>query len=219
MYDVNKITPASLHAAKPELTIVTIGAEKIPEGKGDEHYVNAVITIQDGANVLTLDEGTRYYVDRHDNTKELTFAHRRLFAYVPQGNALMNGTIREVVCFADMANASDDDRLQLALRVACADEFVKGLEKGVDTPLKERGASLSEGQMQRIAIARAIFANSPILLLDESTSALDTDTEKKLLHNLREMTDKTVIIVTHRPAALSICDRVLRFTENGVIET
>ena len=169
--------------------------------------------------VYRLDEGTRYYVDRQDNTKELTFAHRRLFAYVPQGNALMNGTIREVVCFADMANASDDDRLQLALRVACADEFVKGLEKGVDTPLKERGASLSEGQMQRIAIARAIFANSPILLLDESTSALDTDTEKKLLHNLREMTDKTVIIVTHRPAALSICDRVLRFTENGVIET
>ena len=72
--------------------------------------------------------------------------------------------------------------------------------------------------MQRIAIARAIFSKSPILLLDEATSALDASTEKQLLENLRSMTDKTVIIVTHRPAALSICDRVLEFTESGVID-
>ena len=72
--------------------------------------------------------------------------------------------------------------------------------------------------MQRIAIARAIFSDSPILLLDEATSALDAETEKQLLENLRSMTDKTVVIVTHRPAALSICDRVVEFTENGVVE-
>ena len=91
------------------------------------------------------------------------------------------------------------------------------LEKGVDTLLGERGAGLSEGQMQRIAIARALYSEAPVLLLDEATSALDAETERHLLENLRSMTDKTVVIVTHRPAALTICDRVLEFTENGVI--
>lgn len=85
----------------------------------------------------------------------------------------------------------------------------------MDTILGERGTGLSEGQMQRLAIARAIFSGSPILLLDEATSALDETTEKQLLENLRRLTDKTVITVTHRPAVLSICDRVLQFTENG----
>ena len=77
----------------------------------------------------------------------------------------------------------------------------------MDTVLGEAGAGLSEGQMQRIAIARAIFSDRPILLLDESTSALDGETERRVLENLRAMTDKTVLIVTHRPAALSICDQ------------
>jgi ATP-binding cassette subfamily B protein len=140
-----------------------------------------------------------------------------LFAYVPQGNALMNGTIREVVSFADPDAAYDEARLKRALQIACAEEFVSELSDGADTLLGERGTGLSEGQMQRLSIARAIFSGSPVLLLDEATSALDADTEKQLLTNLRAMTDKTVVIVTHRPAALTICDRVLDFTENGVI--
>ncbi|MBR3417304.1 MAG: ATP-binding cassette domain-containing protein, partial [Oscillospiraceae bacterium] len=90
------------------------------------------------------------------------------------------------------------------------------LPEGVDTLLGERGTGLSEGQMQRISIARAVFSASPILLLDESTSALDAETERRLLENLRAMTDKTVVIVTHRPAALDICDRIFRFTPEGV---
>ena len=105
----------------------------------------------------------------------------------------------------------------MALRIACAEEFVSKLDHGVDTLLGERGAGLSEGQMQRLAIARAIYSGSPILLLDEATSALDIQKEKQLLENLRSMTDKTVVIVTHRPAALAICDCVLEFTENEVI--
>ena len=137
---------------------------------------------------------------------------RRLFAYVPQGNALMNGTIREVVSFADPGGAGNEERLRRALWISCADEFVEDL----DMVLGERGTGLSEGQMQRIAIARAVFADSPVLLLDESTSALDDLTEQRLLQNLRALTDKTVVIVTHRKAALSICDRVLRFTKSGV---
>ena len=148
----------------------------------------------------------------------LTAAWRGLFAYVPQGNALLHGTIRDIVSFADPAHAGDEERLGRALRTACAEEFVSGLEQGADTELGERGAGLSEGQTQRLAIARAIFSGRPVLLLDESTSALDAETEEQLLKNLRSLTDRTVIIVTHRPAALAICDRVLRFTEEGGCE-
>ena len=148
----------------------------------------------------------------------LTAAWRGLFAYVPQGNALLHGTIRDIVSFADPAHAGDEERLGRALRTACAEEFVSGLEHGADTELGERGAGLSEGQTQRLAIARAIFSGRPVLLLDESTSALDAETEEQLLKNLRGLTDRTVIIVTHRPAALAICDRVLRFTEEGGCE-
>ena len=122
----------------------------------------------------------------------------------------MNGTIREIVSFADPEAANDDERLRRSLVIACADEFVDD----VDTVLGERGTGLSEGQMQRIAIARAIFADSPILFLDESTSALDEKTEKRLLENLRAMTDKTVVIITHRKAALGICDSVINFSSD-----
>ena len=87
------------------------------------------------------------------------------------------------------------------------------LEQGLDTPLGERGAGLSEGQLQRLAIARAVFSDRPILLLDEATSALDEATEVQLLANLRQMTDKTVLIVTHRPAALAIVDRIVELAD------
>ena len=168
--------------------------------------------------VYQPDSGERYYIDTAGNKAQLTSAWRRLFAYVPQGNQLMSGTVREVVSFAEPAKAMEEDQLRKSLRIACADEFVGELEQGIDTLLGERGTGLSEGQMQRLAIARAVFSESPILLLDEATSALDTGTEKRLLGNLQLMTDKTVIIVTHRPAVLTICDRVLEFTENGIVE-
>ncbi len=120
--------------------------------------------------VYKPDGGKRIFTDRKGNTFDLTSAYRRLFAYVPQGNALMNGTIREVVSFADSESAFDEKRLQDALQIACADSFVSEQENGLDTMLGERGASLSDGQMQRLSIARAIFSESPILLLDEATS-------------------------------------------------
>ncbi|MBQ6611720.1 MAG: ABC transporter ATP-binding protein [Oscillospiraceae bacterium] len=158
-----------------------------------------------------LDSGERY-IRGAEGEIPLDASWRRLFAYVPQGNALMNGTIREVVSFADPDAAHDEYRLRRALQISCADEFVDDL----DAVLGERGSGLSEGQMQRLAIARAVFSDCPILLLDESTSALDELTEQRVLQNLRAMTDMTVVIVTHRRAALGICDRVLRFTESGV---
>lgn len=158
------------------------------------------------------------YLESGDEKIPLEKARRSLFAYVPQGNQLMSGTIREVVCFADKSGLHDDERISNALKIACADEFVNELDNGADTLLGERGTGLSEGQMQRIAIARAVYSECPILLLDEATSALDEATERRVLENLKKMTDKTVVIVTHRPAALKICDRILQFTENGVIE-
>lgn len=168
--------------------------------------------------VYEPDAGERYLAGLAGERLPLTGAWRRLFAYVPQGNQLMGGTVREVVSLADPAAAHDGRRLAQALEVACADAFVNALADGVDTTLGERGAGLSEGQMQRLAIARAIFSQSPVLLLDEATSALDGATEARLLRNLRDMTDRTVVVVTHRPAALEICDRVLRFSEEGVEE-
>lgn len=169
-------------------------------------------------SLYPLDSGERYICAVKDGqTVEypLTASWRGLFAYVPQGNQLMSGTIREVVAFGDPDAMKQEARLAQALQIACADEFVVALEDGVDTRLGERGAGLSEGQMQRIAIARAIFSDRPILILDEATSSLDEATEQQLLTNLRQMTDKTVLIITHRPAALKICDRTIAMTKEN----
>lgn len=135
---------------------------------------------------------------------------RNLFAYVPQGNSLFSGTLREnLTLFAD--NPSDDE-IHEALRVACIDDLVE--EIGLDAELGERGVGISEGQAQRVAVARALIAGSPILLLDEATSALDEATEAKMLKNLSELRSKTCLIVTHRHAALSICDYEFRIVGN-----
>lgn len=162
-----------------------------------------------------LDDGKRFLIDTDGTEHELTAAWRSLFAYVPQGNQLMCGTIREVIAFGDPTSMANEQQLWNALDIACAD-FVAQLELGLDTPLGERGTGLSEGQMQRLAIARAILSDRPILLLDEATSALDQMTEQHLLENLRAMTDKTVILVTHRDAVLNTCEVCVKFSEADI---
>ena len=164
-----------------------------------------------------LDDGKRFLTDTDGTEHELTAAWRSLFAYVPQGNQLMCGTIREVIAFGDPTSMANEQQLWNALDIACAD-FVAQLELGLDTPLGERGTGLSEGQMQRLAIARAILSDRPILLLDEATSALDQMTEQHLLENLRAMTDKTVILVTHRDAVLNTCEVCVKFSEADIIK-
>lgn len=151
--------------------------------------------------LYTVDAGEVYGCDRS------------MFAYVPQGNQLMSGSIRDIITFSDKDKSGDEAGIYRALRIVCADGFIAELEQGIDTLLGERGLGLSEGQMQRLAIARAIYSDRPVLLLDEATSALDAGTEEAVLWNLRSMTDKTVIIVTHRPAALKLCDRQIAFGE------
>lgn len=132
---------------------------------------------------------------------------RKLFSYVPQGNFLLSGTLRENVAFV-APDATDSDILNAA-KIACADEFIRELPQGLDTVIAERGGGLSEGQVQRIAIARAILSGAPVLLLDEATSALDEATEAQLLKNLREMKDVTCIIISHKKAAEQICDKIV----------
>ncbi|MBT1166440.1 ABC transporter ATP-binding protein [Bifidobacterium simiarum] len=150
-----------------------------------------------------------------------TQAPRGLFAYVPQGNGLMSGTIREVVAFADPhadPNHIDDKRVRWACEVADAAGFIEALPGRYDTMLGERGAGLSEGQMQRLSIARALYSRAPVLLLDESTSALDVATERAVLERIRALHDKTVLIVTHRAEVLEYCDRTIRLGRSDDIE-
>ena len=131
----------------------------------------------------------------------LTEKYRKMFAYVPQGNFLMSGNVTSAIADVDM------DKVKAVAHIACADTFVEKLEHGYDTLIGERGMGISEGQAQRLAIARALYTDAPVLLLDEATSALDEQIEKKVLKNIRELTDKTVIIVSHRKAVLEVCDR------------
>ena len=144
----------------------------------------------------------------------LSEKERGLFAYVPQGNFLFSGTIHENLTFFSDTQPTEDE-INHALSVACAD-FVYELPDGLNTKLAEGGEGLSEGQIQRLAVARAILSGRPILLLDEATSALDGETEQKLLTNIQALKDKTCLIVTHRPAALSIANRILNVEDKKI---
>lgn len=158
------------------------------------------VTVKSGETAVLLDAGAR-----------------DMISYVPQGNFLMSGTIREAVHFWQ-GETVDEDRLREACRIAEAADMIDNLELGYDTPLGERGAGLSEGQLQRLAIARAIYSGKPVLLLDEATSALDEQTEAKVLANLQQLHNRTVIIVTHRKAALDICNRIVEMDSGRIRE-
>lgn len=145
----------------------------------------------------------------YNNVEErlLTPRLRANFVYVPQGNTLLSGTIRENLCLGKH-NATDEE-MREALIKSCA-EFVFDLPDGLDTACAEKGGGLSEGQAQRICIARALLRNRSVMLFDEATSALDPDTERRLLKNLLASHDKTIIFITHRLAVVDYCDDVLR---------
>lgn len=154
------------------------------------------ITISDGEKTEKAGKGTR-----------------RFFAFTPQGNGLFSGTIAENIIFA-RENVTDEE-MKNALKISCADEFISALPDGVDTYLGENGAGLSEGQQQRIAIARALLSGAEVLLLDEATSALDEATEKRFIENLRTV-GKTAILITHRNSPLSIASSSYIIKENGI---
>ncbi len=153
----------------------------------------------------------------NDISLPITAKERELFAYVPQGNFLFSGTIYENLTFFIDEEKATEEAVRAALEAACA-EFVFELPDGLQTKLLEGGGGLSEGQMQRLNVARAILSDRPILLLDEATSALDASTERRLLENIRGLKNKTCIIVTHRPAALEIADRILTVEKGKIID-
>lgn len=151
-----------------------------------------------------------------DRTIGISPYTRPMFSYVPQESYILSGTIGQAVAPLG-ETAPDRETVERACRIACAD-FVFDLPHGIDTMVGEKGMGLSEGQKQRLAIARAIYADSPVLLLDEATSALDGDTEQRVLRNIRDLTDKTVLIVTHRTGALDYCNRVVTLKNMKIIE-
>ena len=153
------------------------------------------------------------------NGQEITMnaETRHLFAYVPQGNTILSGTIAENMRMVK-EDATDEEIIE-ALKVSCAWDFVEKLPDTINSNVGERGRGLSEGQAQRIAIARAVLRDSPILLLDEATSALDVTTERTVLRNIvQQHPNKTCIVTTHRPSVLNLCQRVYRVMETKVTE-
>lgn len=140
------------------------------------------------------------------DSREMSPRMRANLVYVPQGNTLLSGTIRENLRLGRL-DASDED-MKKALHLSCAD-FVMELPDGLDTQCAEQGGGLSEGQAQRISIARALLRDRSIMLFDEATSALDPETERQLLQNILSKHDKTIIFITHRPAVVDYCDQTL----------
>ena len=213
MSDAGQEIPVVLSNVNLEIPKKSCTAFTGPSGCGKSTLLKLMLSL------YPLDSGERILrikdAEDAEDAVPLTASWRRLFAYVPQGNQLMSGTIREILTFRERKEMQEEKRIWQALRIA--EGFVRAFPDGIDTVLGEHGMGLSEGQMQRIAIARAIFAGNPILLLDESTSALDEETERTILKNLQEMTDKTIMIVTHRKAVLDICDREICFSEKQVL--
>ncbi len=160
----------------------------------------------DSGSISVVIDGKSYNADKKT---------RPLFAYVPQGNMILSGTIRSALSM--VCSDATDDEIWRAAEISCAKEFLEKLPGGLDTEIGEKGLGLSEGQVQRLAITRAVLSGAGILLLDEATSALDERTEKELLTNLRSLEDKTCIIISHKPTAFKVCDTVITLND-GVAE-
>ena len=155
---------------------------------------------------LIRPQGGEVAIYNGKDSATLSPRHRCNLVYVPQGNTLLSGTIRENLRLGRVT--ATDEEMGNALQLACAD-FVKDLPQGLDNPCAESGGGLSEGQAQRIAIARALLREGSVMLFDEATSALDPETERRLLQNILANHDKTIIFITHRPAVVDYCDQVL----------
>lgn len=214
MKDVNfsyvegtRVITESAFQAKPGEIVALVG----PSGEGKTTMIRLILGLvrpEDGEVKLRASEGKEI---------EMNAETRHLFAYVPQGNTILSGTIAENMRMVK-EDATDEEIVE-ALKVSCAWEFVEKLPLQINNNVGERGRGLSEGQAQRIAIARAVLRDAPILLLDEATSALDVTTERTVLRNIvKQHPNKTCIVTTHRPSVLNLCQRVYRVMETHVTE-
>ena len=195
--------------AYPHEIVALVG----PSGEGKTTMLRLILSL------LTPQEGSSHICagTNHEHMIDMSPSTRKLFSYVPQGNTMFSGTIAENM--RNVKQDATDEEIIEALKLACAWDFVEKLPDTINSALGERGRGLSEGQAQRISIARAVLRNAPILLLDEATSALDVTTERKVLRNIIEQKpNKTCIVTTHRPSVLNMCQRVYRVMETKVTE-
>ena len=182
-----------------------------PSGEGKTTMIRLML------GLIRPDEGRAYLRASDGSEVEMNADSRGLFSYVPQGNTILSGTVAENLRMV-REDASDEELVE-ALQIACAWDFISKLPDGINTRVGERGRGFSEGQAQRIAIARAVLRDAPILLLDEATSALDVTTERQVLRNIiRQRPNKTCIVTTHRPTVLNLCQRVYRVMDKRVTE-
>ena len=167
--------------------------------------------------MLEPEQGGVYLEDKDGNSLPINADLRSFFSYVPQGNTILSGTIAENMRMV-REDVSDEEIVE-ALKTACAWEFVEKLPQGINSSLGERGRGISEGQAQRLSIARALLRNAPILLLDEATSALDSETEEQVLQSIiRRHPKKLIIVSTHRLGVLKMCQRIYRIMDGGMKE-
>lgn len=203
----NRVITDSAFQACPGEIVALVG----PSGEGKTTMIRLILGLirpEAGKVFLTASDGTEI---------EMNADTRHLFAYVPQGNTILSGTIAENLRMVK-EDATEEEMID-ALKISCAWEFVKQMDGTIHAAIGERGRGFSEGQAQRIAIARAVLRDAPILLLDEATSALDVTTERKVLRNIvRQKPNKTCIVTTHRPSVLNLCQRVYRVMETRVTE-
>ena len=191
--------------ANPGEIVALVG----PSGEGKTTMIRLLL------GLINTKSGNASIRDINGVSCKISSATRRFFAYVPQGNTIFSGTIAENMRMVKQ-DATDAEIVE-ALKAACAYDFVNRLPDGINSKVGERGSGFSEGQAQRLSIARALIRKSPILLLDEATSALDVFTERQVLRNIMNMGyARTCIVTTHRPSVLTMCDKVYKI-DSGVV--
>ena len=200
------ITESSFHAHPGEI-VALVGAS----GEGKTTMIRLIL------GLIRPEKGQAVMIGADGREVPMNAETRHLFAYVPQGNTILSGTIAENMRMVK-EDATDEEIIE-ALKVSCAWDFVEKMPDTIQSKIGERGRGFSEGQAQRIAIARAVLRDAPILLLDEATSALDVTTERRVLRNIiSQKPNKTCIVTTHRPSVLNMCQRVYRVMETKVTE-
>lgn len=200
------ITKSSFQACPGEI-VALVG----PSGEGKTTMIRLIL------GLIRPEAGQAVIRGLDGSEVEMNVETRHLFAYVPQGNTILSGTIAENMRMVK-EDATDEEIIE-ALKVSCAWDFVGKMPETINSNIGERGRGFSEGQAQRIAIARAVLRDAPILLLDEATSALDVTTERQVLRNIiSQRPNKTCIVTTHRPSVLNMCQRVYRVMETTVTE-
>lgn len=183
-------------------TIAFVG----PSGEGKTTLIRLILA-------LINPSSGKVYLKENNKKDSFNRDYRNLISYVPQGNTLFSGTIEDNLRYGNFE--ATEEEIYEALKNACALDFVNELENGIKTVIGEKATGISEGQAQRIAIARSFLRKKPILILDEATSALDPETEVSVLKSVKALSHKpTCIIITHRPSALNICHKIIRL-ENG----